>query len=186
MTVSSAWRRISNFKYKFNSIVCISRSSVSTPPDKRKDSRSLRYKANNMGDRFSPCRTPHWLAKKVDAMLLALTHDFMFSYILVTTQKNFPSIRLKWSLRHSNSPFLQIESKACEKSMNAQKSFCFRCFSISHKELRTNMWSVVSYLFLKPAWFSCNISLSSKNFVRRRLSTDVKSFPKQLNIVIGL
>ena len=88
-----------------------------------------------MGDRFSPCGTPHWLAKKVVVMLLALTHDFMFSYILVAMRKNFPSI----SHSHSHSPILQIESKACEKSMNAQKSFCFRCFSISHKELRTNM-----------------------------------------------
>ena len=99
----------------------------------------------------------------------------MFSYMLNITLKNFPLIELKSSFRHK--PPRQIESNACEKSMNAQKSFFLDSFAISFKEFRTKMCSVVPYPFLNPAWFSDNMAFSSKYSVNLLLSTPVNRLP---------
>ena len=49
-----------------------------------------------------------------------------------------------------------------------------------------NKLSTEEYSFLKPAWFSFNTSNSSENTLKRPLRIEVKHFPMQLKIVIGL
>lgn len=48
------------------------------------------------------------------------------------------------------------------------------------------IWSRVEQFFLKPAWLSLITSISDAYIFNLLLNIQVKSFPRQLNIVIGL
>lgn len=81
------------------------------------------------GDKFSPYLNPllHW--KKVEFSPLKLTHDFICSYILLTTVNILPSILYFTSFDHK--PALQMVSKALEKSIKVHYSLSFLAFIYS-------------------------------------------------------
>ena len=95
----------------------------------RKYSKSLINKANNTGDKFSPCLTPQKLEKKEDCSPLYETHDLIPLYMLKIIWKHFPLILLANSYFHS--PTRHTESNALLKSINEQNNLFFWVFAIS-------------------------------------------------------
>ena len=82
---------------------------------------SFRKMEKSKGDKFSPCLSPIWLAKKQDFELLRVTHDLIFWYRLYITRKNF--LLISTLSNFFQSPIRQTLSKAFEKSTNVQYNF---------------------------------------------------------------
>ena len=69
--------------------------------------------------------------------------------------------------------------------MNAQNNICFRFFSSSSRDFKTNVWLDEAYPLRKYAWFSKIVLLLFRKSVRRMFKIAANSFPSQISIAMG-
>ena len=111
----------------------ITKSSSLNSQDKRDilfclkyHSKSLRKMANKKGKRFSPWRIPILQGKKADTPSNVFILDSISLYTLCSNFKHLPFIL--YVVNFSHQPSRHTVSKACLKSIKAQKSFFWLCF----------------------------------------------------------
>ena len=116
--------------------------------------------------------------------MLYTIQDFTFVYIFRITLYILP---FTWpSNIFYQSTSLHTVSKAFSNSIKAQNSFLLFAIRISKKEKSVNKLSVVEYDFLNPIWFPYRILFLFEKVYCLSFKIAVKSFPRQLRIVIGL
>ena len=106
---------------------------------------------------------------------------FMLSYIFNIKRYILPLILFNKSLYHNASR--QTLSNAFSKSTKAQSNFLFLLLRHSKKEYRINILPIVE--LRNPHWLSLNTLNSYENVFSLSFNIDVKSLPRQLNMVIG-
>ena len=100
--------------------------------------RRLKNKANNTGDKLSPCLTPQKLEKSEDCSPLYETHDFIPLYMFNIIWKHFNTlILLAKSFFHS--PTHHTESNVLLKTINEKNNFFFWDFAISANACKTKI-----------------------------------------------
>ena len=81
--------------------------------------------ANKIGDKPSPCLKPSIHANQSECISLFFIQDLTFLYISMTIFNIF--LVMPYSFNHEHNVFLQTESNAVEKSINAQHSIVYVC-----------------------------------------------------------